>query len=194
MSQASPNCWTARAEVVGDALEHEAMPLEKVIEILTLTRYPGHNAAFSVNFIYQRSFIENADYGTFKLVDLPSWSAGAMYDLNFFMVERPEGWRLSCEYNTGLYLQASIERLLQHFVNVLSAVALEPTTPIAAIPILDAGEIHRLTVECNNTAAEYPARPDVPASLRAPSGGDAHSDCGCRGRAVPHISRRGAAV
>ena len=142
--------------VIGDALEHEAMPLEKVIEILTLTRYPGHNVAFSVNFIYQRSFIENADYGTFKLVDLPSWSAGAMHDLNFFMVERPEGWRLSCEYNTGLYLQASIERLLQHFVNVLSAVALEPTTPIAAIPILDAGEIHRLTVECNNTAAEYP--------------------------------------
>jgi amino acid adenylation domain-containing protein len=142
--------------VIAEALEHEAMPLEKVIEVLTPKRYPGHNAVFSVNFIYQRSFIENTDYGTFRLVDLPSWSAGAMHDLNFFMVERPEGWRLSCEYNAGLYLQASIERLLRHFVNILSAISADPTLPVAAIPILDASERHHLVVECNDTAAAYP--------------------------------------
>jgi amino acid adenylation domain-containing protein len=142
--------------VIADALEHEAMPLEKVIEVLTPKRHPGHNAVFSVNFIYQRSFIENADYGTFKLVDLPSWSAGAMHDLNFFMVERPEGWRLSCEYNAGLYLQPSIERLLRHFVNILSAISADPTLPIAAIPIVDANEHHHLVVECNDTTAAYP--------------------------------------
>lgn len=142
--------------VIAEALEHETMPLEKVIEGLTRKRYPGHNAVFSVNFIYQRSFIENTDYGTFRLIDLPSWSAGAMHDLNFFMVERPEGWRLSCEYNTSLYLQASIERLLRHFVNILSAVSADPTAPIAAVPILDANERRHLVVECNDTAAAYP--------------------------------------
>ena len=143
-------------DVITQALEHEAMPLEKVIEILTLKRYPGHHAVFSINFIYQRSFIENTDYETFRLVDLPSWSAGALHDLNFFMVERPEGWRLSCEYNTGLYLEASIERLLRHFVNVLSAVSVDPALPIGAIPILDPSERHHLVVECNDTAAAYP--------------------------------------
>ncbi len=143
-------------DVIVQALEHEAMPLEKVIEVLTLKRYPGHNAVFSVNFIYQRSFIENTDYGTFRLVDLPSWSAGAMHDLNFFMVERPDGWRLSCEYNTGLYLRTSIERLLRHFVNVLSAVSVDLALPIGAIPILDVSERRHLVVECNDTAAAYP--------------------------------------
>ena len=142
--------------VIADALEHEAMPLEKVIEVLTPKRYPGHNAVFSVNFIYQRSFIENTDYETFKLVDLPSWSAGAMHDLNFFMVERPEGWRLSCEYNAGLYLQTSIERLLRHFVNILSAISADQTLPVASIPIVDASERHHLVIECNDTAAAYP--------------------------------------
>jgi amino acid adenylation domain-containing protein len=142
--------------IVAEALEHHAMPLEKVIEGLTRNRYPGHNAVFSVNFIYQRSFIENAEYGKFRLVDLPSWSAGAMHDLNFFMVERPEGWRLSCEYNAGLYLRATIERLLRHFVNILSAVSTDLTLPIAAIPILDASERRHLVVACNDTAAAYP--------------------------------------
>jgi amino acid adenylation domain-containing protein len=139
-----------------EALEHEAMPLEKVIEVLTPKRYPGNNALFSINFIYQRSFVANADYGTFRLVDLPSWSAGALHDLNFFMVERPEGWRLSCEFNSGLYLEASIERLLRHFVNILSAIAGDPTLPIAAVPILNESERHHLVVECNATAAAYP--------------------------------------
>jgi amino acid adenylation domain-containing protein len=142
--------------VIADALEHEAMPLEKVIEVLTPRRHPGHNAIFSVNFIYQRSFIENHDYGTFKLVDLPSYSAGAIHDLNFFMVERPEGWRLSCEYNASLYLQASIERLLRHFVNILSAISADPTLQVAAIPIVDAHERHHLVVQCNDTAVAYP--------------------------------------
>ena len=139
-----------------EALEHEAMPLEKVIEVLAPKRYPGNNAVFSINFIYQRSFVPNTDYGTFRLVDVPSWSAGALHDLNFFMVERPEGWRLSCEYNTGLYLQASIERLLSHFVSILSAISGDPTLPIAAIPILNESERHHLVVECNHTAAAYP--------------------------------------
>jgi amino acid adenylation domain-containing protein len=142
--------------VVADALEHEAMPLERVIEILTPKRHPGHNAVFSINFIYQRSFIENVDYGPFKLVDLPSLSAGALHDLNFFMVERPEGWRLSCEYNAGLYLQASIERLLGHLVSILSAISADPTPPISAIPILDSSERRHLVVDCNDTEAAYP--------------------------------------
>ena len=141
---------------IGDALEHQAMPLEKALEVLSLKRYPGHNAVFSVNFIYQRSFVQNADYGTFRLVDLPSWSAGALHDVNFFMVERPDGWRLSCEYNNSLYLPASIERLLQHFINILSAISADPTLPIATIPILDANERRHLVVECNDTATAYP--------------------------------------
>ena len=142
--------------IILDALDHEAMPLEKVIEVLTPKRYPGNNAVFSINFIYQRSFVTNTDYGTFRLVDVPSWSAGALHDLNCFMVERPEGWRLSCEFNSGLYLPASVERLLRHFVNILSAISGDPTLPIATIPIIDESERHHLVVECNDTVAAYP--------------------------------------
>src|SRR5262249_37113654 len=77
---------------VSDAFEHQQMPLERLTEIINPARDLSRNGLFSVNFIFQRSFIKNAAYGRFRLVDLPSFSAGAMYDLNFFMVERPEGW------------------------------------------------------------------------------------------------------
>ncbi len=149
-------------EVVADALEHNTMPLEKVIETLRPKRYPGHNAVFSVNFIFQRSFVNNADYGKFRLVDLPSYSAGAMYDLNFFMVERPEGWRASCEFNAGLYEEKTIDRLLRHFVNILRAAAARPSLRISEIPIIDEAERHHLVFECNRTAASYPQHLSLP--------------------------------
>ncbi len=147
---------------VADALEHEGMPLEKVIETLKPRRYPGHNAVFSVNFIFQRSFIKNADYGKFRLVDLPSYSAGAMYDLNFFMVERPEGWRASCEYNSTLYEEQTIDRLLRHFVNILGAVAADPSLRISQIPIIDEAERFHLLFGCNQTAAGFPRHLSLP--------------------------------
>jgi Condensation domain/AMP-binding enzyme len=148
--------------VVADAFEHESMPLEKVIEALKPKRHPGHNAVFSVNFIFQRSFIKNADHGKFRLVDLPSYSAGAMYDLNFFMVERPEGWRVSCEYATNLYEEKTIDRLLRHFVNILEAVAVDPSRTLSEIPILDEAERFYLLFDCNQTAASYPRHLSLP--------------------------------
>jgi len=71
--------------------EARALPLERLIEIVNPKRDLSRNALFSTNFIFQRSFIENARYGDFSLVDLPSRSAGALYDLNFFMVAPKAG-------------------------------------------------------------------------------------------------------
>ncbi len=109
-------------DVVTDAFENQQMPLEKLIELLKPQRDPSRNPLFSVNFIFQRSFIRNDSGGSFDLIDMPSVSAGAMYDLNFFMVERPDGWRASCEFNTDLFDRATITRMLGHFTNILRAV------------------------------------------------------------------------
>jgi amino acid adenylation domain-containing protein len=148
--------------VVADALEHEAIPLEKIIEVLKPKRYPGYNAVLSTNFIFQRSFVDNADYGKFRLIDIPSYSAGAMYDLNFFMVERPEGWRASCEFNTALYDATTVDRLLRHFCNVLAAVVADPSLRVSRIPVLDEAERRQLLFARNPVAAEYPRQLTLP--------------------------------
>ena len=144
------------SDLVSDAFEHQRLPLERVIEIVAPQRDLSRNALFSVNFIFQRSFIANETYGSFRLVDLPSRSAGALYDLNFFMVERPEGWRLSCEYNTDLFEPATVERLIQHFRNLMAAATVAPERPITALPVLSEAERQALIVDANATAADYP--------------------------------------
>jgi amino acid adenylation domain-containing protein len=144
-------------EGVSLAFEHRKMPLERVIEIVNPERDLSRNPLFSVNFIFQRSFIQNETYGGLRLVDMPSRSAGALYDLNFFMVERPDGWRASCEYNTDLFEQATVTALLRRFETVLRGIAADPARPISAIPVMTEAERQTLLTDWNRTEAAYPA-------------------------------------
>jgi thioesterase domain-containing protein/acyl carrier protein len=114
-------------DVVSDAFELRHVPTEALVEIVNPTRDPSRSSLFSVNFIFQRSFVKNATYDRFRLVDLPSRSAGAIYDLCFFMVERPEGWRISCEYNLDLFEGRTIDGLIARFPDIVRAVVVDPT-------------------------------------------------------------------
>jgi non-ribosomal peptide synthetase component F len=143
--------------VVNGIFEHQAVPLQKLIDIVAPARDLSRNPLFSVNFIFQRSFITNAAYGGFRLIDLPSRSAGALYDLNFFMVERPEGWRISCEYNTDLFEKATVAGFLQRLTLLLKSAASTPGSPISKLEILSPAERDHLMNGGNLTDKEYPA-------------------------------------
>jgi amino acid adenylation domain-containing protein len=132
------------------------MPLELLNGVLKRTHDGSATMRLSVNFIFQRSFIKNATYGGFRLVDLPSCSAGALYDLNFFMVERPEGWRASCEFNTDLFDAPAVAGFLDRLHNIFRAIATDPAQTISQIPVLGSAERHRLIRDINRTATAYP--------------------------------------
>ncbi len=79
------------------------MPFERVVDAVQPKRDPSRHPVFQINFIYQRDFVQPFQASGLTLTAIPSVSPGAIYDLNFFMVERADGWRASCEYNTDLY-------------------------------------------------------------------------------------------
>ena len=122
-------------DVVSDAFDLRQVPLGTLIEILKPKRDLSRSTLFSVNYIFQRSFIENATYGKFKLIDLPSRTVGSMYDLCFFMVERPEGWRFSCEYNADLFAAETLAAILSRFEKLLHAIAGNPAERIDTFPL-----------------------------------------------------------
>jgi thioesterase domain-containing protein/acyl carrier protein len=63
-----------------------------------------------------------------------------MYDLNFFMVERADGWRASCEYNTDLYNADTVRNLLGRFETLLTGICTEPNRRISELPLLSVAE------------------------------------------------------
>jgi non-ribosomal peptide synthetase component F/thioesterase domain-containing protein/acyl carrier protein len=110
----------------------------------------------SVNFIFQRTFIENRHYGDFALVDLPSLPAGAIYDLNFFMVERPDGWRFSCQFNTDQFEAATANRLLGYFQAALESAVAAPSRRISELRLADPAEINGLLPRLRGPSVTYP--------------------------------------
>jgi thioesterase domain-containing protein len=118
-------------DTVVDALSNAEMPIQHLTALMKPRRDLLKHPLFSVNFIFQRSFITNADYGDYRLTDIPSLSPGAIYDLNFFMVERPDGWRVSCEFNADLFRTDTVTGLLDAYAALLEDIAAEPVRKVS---------------------------------------------------------------
>ena len=127
------------ADTCGQAIEHRHIPIETLLSLVKAGREAVNSAAVSVNFIFQRTFIKNTTYRDFSLIDMPSLPAGAIYDLNFFMVEREDGWRFSCQYNTDEFDGATPKRLLHCCQNVLDAGSRDPSLRLADLPLEESG-------------------------------------------------------
>ncbi len=123
-----------RDSVLG-AFARQDVPFERVVEAVQPRRDPSRHPVFQVNFIFQRDFVQPFEASGLTLTPIPSVSPGAIYDLNFFMVERADGWRSSCEFNTELYEAASVRHMLADFRSVLEKIAADPVGRLSQFQI-----------------------------------------------------------
>jgi thioesterase domain-containing protein/acyl carrier protein len=146
-------------ETVLEALANQEVPFERIVEKLRPRRDRSRHPLFQINFIFQRDFVEPLEVSGVKLTAIPSKSPGAIYDLNFFMVERPDGWRASCEYNTDLYDAGTVTHMLAQFQAILEGIAANPESRVSGIPMLTAVERERLLL--GSTHSQQMQRPTI---------------------------------
>ncbi|WP_430227235.1 condensation domain-containing protein [Paraburkholderia tropica] len=121
---------------LSDAIEHLHVPFEEMREMAGEAASTDRPPLCSVNFALQQSFVGMGDEvrrDAFAATTSPSFNAGALYDLNFFMVRRPEGWRISCEGDLDLYDVATIDAHLATWREMLQNVDISaPDAPKSA--------------------------------------------------------------
>jgi amino acid adenylation domain-containing protein len=78
------------------------------------------------------------------------------FELTLSVEEGRSDLRLVMEYNTDLFEKETVERMLTHFQVLLEGILANPEQHVASLPLLSAGERHRVLVEWNNTEAGYP--------------------------------------
>jgi amino acid adenylation domain-containing protein len=125
---------------VTEAIAHQDLPFEKLVKAMQPRRDSGRNPLFQINFTHQRDFVKPVSFGGTRLTAIPSRSPGAIFDLHFFMVERADGWRASCDFARDLFDRETAERLLGHFETFLDAAAGAPDVPLSELPILTVPE------------------------------------------------------
>lgn len=148
-------------QTVEEGMAHQDLHFQQVVEALRLRRDPNRPTVYSINFIYQRDFIKPLEFAGLSLTPVPSKSPGAIYDLNFFMVERSDGWRLSCEYDCDMYGAVQVNRMIGQLRHLLTEINRDPNRRMSDFPFpADAGD---------------PLPPFVPQSIFAKSDGPVRS-------------------
>lgn len=120
---------------VQDALINQQMPFDHLVELLNPPRDPSRTPLISINFAVLHEVIREDTYGQFNLKAKPSLSPGSLYELNFFLVRWPSGWRLALEYNTDLFTRATADALLAAWRAALDQVLEDAEAPLSALPI-----------------------------------------------------------
>lgn len=115
------------------SLERQAIPFERLLETVKPQFTGDRQPPFQVNFIFQRDFVKPWSRCGVDFVPIPSKSAGTFVDLNFFLVERKDGWRLSVDVNTDLFRPETGERLIERLRSILAEIARSSGDAIAEI-------------------------------------------------------------
>ena len=125
--------------VVWEAMANQDVPFAHVLAALRNSGEPCPHPFYSVNFVCHRAFGGTAsfvfEFSGISASTIPSKSQGALYDLNFFLIERENGWRLSLEYRTELYSSHYAQHMIEEFKRLLEAIGANPDVAISEIPI-----------------------------------------------------------
>jgi amino acid adenylation domain-containing protein len=145
-------------EFLLQAYAHQDLPFEQLVEALQPQRDMSHSPLFQVAFILQ-----NMALGELRLTDLTIQpvtveNRRSKYDITLNSADTPDGLAFYWEYNTDLFEEATIRRMMRHFQNLLLAFTGNPKLKIQQAELMDAAERDRLVTEWNQTARPYPDR------------------------------------
>ena len=138
------------------AYAHQDMPFERLVEELRPERSLSHNPLFQVLFSLQ-----NAPRQAFELSGLQLKPLGGVtgttskFDISVFLLEDANGRSGRIEYNTDLFDEATIDRMVRHYLGLLEAALANPETRISQLPLLTPEERKQILVEWNATETRY---------------------------------------
>ncbi|GAA1848824.1 non-ribosomal peptide synthetase/type I polyketide synthase [Myceligenerans crystallogenes] len=124
----------ARASVL-DALKHQEVPFDRLVDGLALERIPGRHPLCDVSFDYHNIELHEISIDGIPARELEVSPAGVGMDLVITCTETPDGLALELDYATDLFDRSTIERLATSFEQLLDAVCREAGLPIGRIPL-----------------------------------------------------------
>lgn len=142
-----------------EALAHQELPFEQVVNALRPGREVHQNPLFQVMFVLQRRPHPPHFSSALHTEPFAVENGGAKLDLTLFVDEPGEGpWQVMLEYDADRFERATAERMLLHFGVLLEAALRAPDTPLSRLPLLPDTEVDALRQWESGAAVSPPAR------------------------------------
>ncbi|MCP5054687.1 MAG: AMP-binding protein [bacterium] len=128
-----------------EANNHQAYPLEILVEELGLSPYsPGSDfSLFDVAVV-----LEN--------IQDPAYLDHLDINIRFLFNRTRDRLEGRLEYNASHYEDATIRRIVSHYINLMQSVTANVDLPIAEAEFLSPGEMNQLLTGFNDTAKDFP--------------------------------------
>ncbi|MBW4677254.1 MAG: AMP-binding protein, partial [Desmonostoc geniculatum HA4340-LM1] len=143
-------------EVALGAYAHQDLPFELLVEQLQPQRDLSHTPLFQVMFVLQNAPMSALELPDLTLTPIESDTGAAQFDLTLSIAETESGLVGGFEYNTDLFAQSTIQRMVGHLQTLLEAIVTNPQQRLSDLPMLTKPEQHQLLWEWNDTATDYP--------------------------------------
>ncbi|AUX42315.1 peptide synthetase [Sorangium cellulosum] len=124
-----------------DAYAHQDLPFEQVVEAVRPERNLSHHPLFQVMFDLQDADDEVMRLEGLEVEPLEPERVTSMFDMSVTLQELDGGLRGTIEYNTDLFADSTIRRLIEHFTTLLRLVAAAPHRRVGELEMLGAGEL-----------------------------------------------------
>ncbi|MBA2672822.1 non-ribosomal peptide synthase/polyketide synthase, partial [Ramlibacter sp.] len=146
-------------DVALGAYAHQDVPFEQLVEHLKPPRSLSYTPLFQVMFILQNAPRETLDVPGLRLEMMPSPTHTAKFDLTCSLAQGNARLYGNLEFNTGLFDEATVARMAQHYEVLLQSICDQPAASLKDLPLLTPVQRNQVLVEWNATQAPYP--PDV---------------------------------
>ena len=153
-----------------EAYANQDLPFERVVEAVRPQRSLSHNPLFQVMFGFHDAPMPRVDLDTTDIDLTLGWSNGsAKFDLNVIVIPHSsqrvglkpggldDGLTLLWEYDTDLFDEDTINRMVDHYRIVLEGLVAEPEQRISQLPLMTDTE---RTVQRLQSKATKPAYAD----------------------------------
>jgi acyl transferase domain-containing protein/acyl-CoA synthetase (AMP-forming)/AMP-acid ligase II/acyl carrier protein len=159
-------------ESVLDGLEHQDFPFPLMVDRLQPARDPSRSPLFQVMFVFQKAqVLDEQGMSMFALHEAgPKLELGELsmesvaldqpvsrFDLVMTTVLGDGRIAMLVEYNTDLFDESTIDRLMEHYRILLEGIVADPRKRLSDLPMLTQAEQMQLLQQWNSATAE-PAR------------------------------------
>lgn len=148
-------------DVAMDAIRHQSLPYEVLVEKLQPERSLSINPFFQVMFVLQNAPVPAAKIGETKLSLVPVHGGGS--DLDLFLEARETPASLECNliYDSDLFDASSAQRFLSCFETILQSIAAASHRRISELDIMPRSLRHQVLIEWNHTPAGAKTLPSI---------------------------------
>jgi amino acid adenylation domain-containing protein len=140
-----------------DAMEHAEYPFDLLVEKLKLTRDLKENPVFNIMVVMHGNYPgvnRRSHERQVALIPIATNKSSTKFDLTFNLFEDSNCFHLELEYNTDLFKESTVQRLLSSFVSILTQLSDGLINRISDVELLSRSEV-QLGLICEYVSAPF---------------------------------------